>query len=162
MPEHGGRLRDACGRLEDRVGLARDEIRERFGALGVRCRRIDPHQVARLGDDVSPRSQRMRQRFELAARHEQVDVDRRAESAVIAHGDAADQRVVGSDLPEDLRELREGSSALVQGLQRMVGDARGDHEPAYPGSPDLDPAAWVSDRARSARGAPVRTNMTGG
>jgi hypothetical protein len=48
---------------------------------------------------------------------------------VVADRDPADQRVIGADLGEDHRQLRKGTRALVQGLERVLRDAERAHDP---------------------------------
>ena len=94
MSEHRGRLRDARRRLENRVGLARNKVCDRFGVIRIGRRWVYPHHILGVGDHVTSRSERVRQRSELGPWHEHVDVDRRAQPAVIAHRDASNHGMI--------------------------------------------------------------------
>ena len=123
VSERGGRFRCPRRGLEDRVRLARYQICDRLRMLRIGSCRVHPQHIGAMSDDVAARAQRLGQGSELAARHEQIDGDRGAQATVVADRDPADQRVIGSDLGEDHRQLRKGTRALVQGLERVVGDA---------------------------------------
>jgi hypothetical protein len=127
MSEYGGRLCNACRRFEDRVGLARDEISDRFGMIRIGRRWIHPHHVSGVGDNVTASAERLSQRFKLVARHEHVDIDRRAQPAVIAYCDASDHGMIGSDLGQDHGQLGEHPSTFLQGFERMIRDAESVH-----------------------------------